>query len=94
VSELDTSGFTLDRFREGDRVFVWKRHQGPDGGAGTHGAWGFARTGLSTARKAAGGKWPQSPSHVELEDGSRVYGDSGAAFMTEGEFSVFEVMDS
>jgi len=31
---------------------------------------------------------------VELEDGSRVYGDSGAAFMTEGEFSVFEVMDS
>lgn len=31
--------------------------------------------------------------YVELESGFRVYGDSGAGFMSEEEYSVFDIMD-
>lgn len=72
---MDHREFPLDRFEEGERVFVWKRHQFSNGDA-VHGEWGVKR-----------GKF------VLLSNNLRVYHDSGAAFMSEEEFSVFDVMD-
>lgn len=45
-----------------------------------HGSFGIVRQG----RKIK---------YVELESGFRVYGDSGAGFMSEEEYSVFDIMD-
>ena len=79
MSKFDPSAFTLDRFEDGQRVYVWKKHQGLEQGLQAHGSWGVVGRGGS---------------FVALDSGSRVYADSGAGFMTEGEFAVFDVMDS
>jgi hypothetical protein len=58
-------------------VYVWKKHQYT---MAAHGSWGIVRQGRGTR-------------YVELEKGFRVYGDSGAGFMSEEEYSVFDIMD-
>ena len=77
VKDFDLAEFPLNRFSNGDRVFVWKKRQE---GETMHGSYGMVKSGRS-------GKY------VETRDGNRFYWDSGAWFMSEEEFSVFEIMD-